>query len=53
MRQLPISQTPNSSLDYFALQDARKFEELLHIIFLQEIKLGEYKGVFDNSDLNH
>lgn len=51
MRQLPISQTPNSSHDYFALQDDRKFEELLHSIFSQEIKTGEYNGVFDSSDL--
>lgn len=51
MNTKPISQTPNSSFDYFALQDSRKFEELLHVIFSQEIKTGEYKGVFDNSDL--
>ncbi|MBB6005130.1 NACHT domain-containing NTPase [Arcicella rosea] len=51
MNTKPISQTPNSSHNYFALQNDRKFEELLHSIFSQEIKTGEYKGVFDCSDL--
>lgn len=51
METKPTYQTSNSSPDYFVLQNDRQFEELLDTIFSQEIKNGEYKGVFDSSDL--
>lgn len=46
-----FSYIPNSSPQYFTLQNDRRFEELLHAIFTNEIKYGEYKGVFDIADL--
>jgi hypothetical protein len=51
MLDSPFSYIPDSSPQYFTLQNDRRFEDLLHAIFTNEIKYGEYKGVFDRADL--
>ena len=51
MLDTPFSYIPNTSPDYFTLPNDRRFEELLHAIFTNEIKFGEYKCVFDSADL--
>ena len=51
MLDVPFSYIPNTSPDYFTLQNDRRFEELLHAIFTNEIKHGEYEGIFDKADL--
>lgn len=51
MLDAPFFYIPNFSPDYFALQNDRRFETLIYAIFTNEIKLGEFKGIFDSADL--
>ena len=51
MLHAPLSYIPNSLPDYFALQNDRRFETLIYAIFTNEIKQGEFKGIFDSADL--
>ena len=42
MIDTPVSYIFNTSPDYFTLPNDTRFEELLHAIFTNEIKFGEY-----------